>query len=130
MEDLEFQYFQDNLTAAQTRTISQQVQSAGGDWIQAARNYYKFRPYKDSQQGPEELVTGQGLEDNYHTVLEMLEKRPEDRRARDYLVITKWSNVRIGMTMISDIQFIHLNNTQFCMEIHAILPSAKDCSQE
>ena len=30
MEDLEFQYFQNHLNAAETRVISQQVKSAGG----------------------------------------------------------------------------------------------------
>ena len=53
------------------------------------RGYYKFRPYEDSHPGfwaiigPEEMVTEKGLDENYHAVLEMLEKRPEDRRARD-----------------------------------------------
>ena len=90
MEDLEFEYLKGNLIAAQTRAISQQVQSAGGEWIQAARNYYKFRPVEYSQTsfqaiiGPEEMFTGQGLEE----VLQMLERRPKDKRATDYLTIT------------------------------------------
>ena len=57
--------------------------------------------------GPEGLVMGQGLEDNYHAVLEMLEKQPEDRRTQNYIINTKWSNVRAGITTISDIQYIH-----------------------
>ena len=68
------------------------------------------------------MVTGQGLEDSNREILEMLERRPQDRRAADYLTVTKWTNMRIGMTTMPDILAVHRSNTQFCREIHAILP--------
>ena len=52
----------------------------------------------------------------------MLEKDLEDRRVHDYVLTTRWSNIKIGMNTIPDINFKHRNNTQYSRDIHPILP--------
>ena len=62
-------------------------------------NGYRLRPDEYSQPGfraiiwSEEMVTVQ------------------DRRAADYLTVTNWTNMRIGMP---NILAVHRSNTQFC----------------
>ena len=56
MENLEFQFYQNHLNAAEAMSISQEVQNAGGEWIVAARRYYSLRPTDYSYPGMRAVV--------------------------------------------------------------------------